>query len=382
MLRVESFVTSHLPGLQSLFNCHLSAVVPGWTLPAHVIAESLERDPCEYVTDPWIVERRTLCAVERGRVLAAAHLLRYGSGPEVSEGFRSAGALEWFLAWPPAPSSRYVFAYSFDEAAEAVLAAAVKQLSSWEVTRQYGGTNLPVPVVSGVPGQWPHISSRLEGAGFKPNPELEEVIYAGALEGPAAPAEPPVPGLELVVTTADGTVRLAGVLDGGTIGHCGWDLGAGRGGEFPALTAWAELADLWVEPAWRRRGSARGCSCVRPRGSASRASSGWCSPWPQRRSARVQAPSMPRLGGARLPAFSEATRGIRLLGKPPAELSRAAATANTETIVQPLCRAASPVGTLAGCRTATRGLSESDRLAGGGLCGRRGPWCSPLCSRR
>jgi len=254
MLRVESFVTSHLPGLQSLFNCHLSAVVPGWTLPAHVIAESLERDPCEYVTDPWVVERRTLCAVERGRVLAAAHLLRYGSGPEVSEGFRSAGALEWFLAWPPAPSSRYVFAYSFDEAAEAVLAAAVKQLSSWEVTRQYGGTNLPVPVVSGVPGQWPHISSRLEGAGFKPNPELEEVIYAGALEGPAAPAEPPVPGLELVVTTADGTVRLAGVLDGGTIGHCGWDLGAGRGGEFPALTAWAELADLWVEPAWRRRG--------------------------------------------------------------------------------------------------------------------------------
>ncbi len=78
----------HLAQVQVLVNTHLSAVVPGWGLPIAFIASRLRSDPDEFVTNPWVVERQTLCAVERGRVVAVAHLARYGAGPEVSDSFR------------------------------------------------------------------------------------------------------------------------------------------------------------------------------------------------------------------------------------------------------------------------------------------------------
>jgi len=38
--------------------------------------------------------------VENYRVLAAAHLLRYASRPDVSDYYRGAGSIAWFLTQP------------------------------------------------------------------------------------------------------------------------------------------------------------------------------------------------------------------------------------------------------------------------------------------
>lgn len=47
------------------------------------------------------------------------------------------------------------------------MAACIRQLEQWGVTRQHAGGELPVPGVYGVPAQWPHISALYERAGFR-----------------------------------------------------------------------------------------------------------------------------------------------------------------------------------------------------------------------
>jgi hypothetical protein len=73
----------HLPQVQRLINTHLSAMVPGWALSAAFIARRLQRNPAQDTLDPWVRACTALCAIARQRVVAAAHLLRYGDGPEV-----------------------------------------------------------------------------------------------------------------------------------------------------------------------------------------------------------------------------------------------------------------------------------------------------------
>lgn len=119
-MRVRHLEPPHLPQLLELVNVHLGAVVPGWALTGGFLAETLRRNYTEYITDPWVAERATLCAVEGHRVLAAAHLLRYGSGPEVSDSYRGAAEIDWFLTLP-----------GRDDAASATLSAARDLLASW-----------------------------------------------------------------------------------------------------------------------------------------------------------------------------------------------------------------------------------------------------------
>jgi hypothetical protein len=55
-----------------LVNVYLAAVVPGWTISKELLAETLQRNFAEYITDPRVAERATLCALEGHGVLAAA----------------------------------------------------------------------------------------------------------------------------------------------------------------------------------------------------------------------------------------------------------------------------------------------------------------------
>src|SRR5262249_56391422 len=64
----------HLPQVRDLINAHLGLLVPGWTLTDAFIAHHLRHNPGEAVTDPWMRERATLCALHGTRVMAAAHL--------------------------------------------------------------------------------------------------------------------------------------------------------------------------------------------------------------------------------------------------------------------------------------------------------------------
>jgi hypothetical protein len=76
-MHIEAFdADKHLLNMQGLINRHLEAVIPGWGLPAQVILRSLKRNHHETLIDPWVIERKTLCAMEGGKFMAAAHLLR------------------------------------------------------------------------------------------------------------------------------------------------------------------------------------------------------------------------------------------------------------------------------------------------------------------
>jgi GNAT superfamily N-acetyltransferase len=241
---VEWFRPEHLPQVRALVNCHLNAAVPGWSLPEAFIASRLEREPEEDVVDPWVVQRTTLCAVQRDRVVAAAHLLRYGDDERTSEAYRAVGEIAWLLAWPGA-----------EQAGVELLAAAREQLVAWKIREQWAaGGGLPVPVLSGVPDAWPHVAAILAGAGFRPTPERAEAIYGGELTGVPAPSAPPMAGLRLRRAVEDTTVRFAAALGDREVGVCECDLDLTLGGARPALSGWAELANLQVEPDRRGQG--------------------------------------------------------------------------------------------------------------------------------
>ena len=243
MLLIEPHRPFHLPQLHQLVNCHLSGVVPGWGLPASVIARSL-RLRRGTALDPWVVEQATLCAVDGRRLIGAVHLLRYGGGAEVGEGYRGAAEIAWLLFWPEAHA-----------AAERLLVGAHELLREWEATRVYAcDTSLPVPVVSGVPESWPHVSDALTRAGFAPVPSVEETLYGGELVAAGDPEPPPFPGLTVLRAVESGVHRFRAELDGAEVGGCSWSADLSLGGALPALAGWAELVTLRVGEHWRGRG--------------------------------------------------------------------------------------------------------------------------------
>jgi GNAT superfamily N-acetyltransferase len=240
---VESYRPEHLPQLRALINCHLNAAVPGWSLPEAFIASRLQREPEQYVVDPWVIQRATLCALEHDRLVAAAHLLRYGDQAKVSDAYRAVGEIAWLVAWPACA-----------QASVQLLTAAQAQLAAWEVRARWAAGGLLVPVLSGVPDAWPHIAAVLAQAGFRPTPERAEAIYGGELARVPAPSAPPVAGVRLRRVVGETTVGFVAVLDDRELGVCECDLDLTLGGARPALNGWAELANMQVEADWRGRG--------------------------------------------------------------------------------------------------------------------------------
>jgi GNAT superfamily N-acetyltransferase len=241
---VVSLAPDHLDQLTGLLNAHLDAVVPGFALPAAYLAERLTRDPGEAIVDPWVLRRRTLVAVERDRVVAAAHLLRYGATVDVGPAFRDVGEIAWLLAWPAAC-----------DAAEAVLAAGLRRLADWGAEAQWLCTgSMFVPTVSGIPDTWPHIAAILRAVGYAPEPEREEVLYAGRIDRLEPPPAPPIEGLVLARRMCDFAPRFAAELAGESIGLFDVRSDVTAGGMVPALAGWAEPWNLWVDERYRSQG--------------------------------------------------------------------------------------------------------------------------------
>ncbi|HEX2742603.1 MAG TPA: hypothetical protein VHM69_19340, partial [Rubrobacter sp.] len=140
-MRVGPFEREHLPLLLNLVNLHLAAVVPGLAISEAFLAGHLHRNLDEYITDPWVEERATLCAVEGHRMLAAAHLLRYGDDLQVGEYLRDVGEVAWFVFLPDR-----------DDAAGEVLSRVRGRLAAWRVTRRQAyGAGLPKMPLLGIP---------------------------------------------------------------------------------------------------------------------------------------------------------------------------------------------------------------------------------------
>lgn len=241
----------HIEQLVGLFNAHLDAVVPGFALPARYLADRLVRDPGESIVDPWVVRRRTLVALERPGLVAAAHLLRYGATAEVGPSYRDGGEVAWLVAHPSA-----------GEAAEALLTTGLRQLADWGAELLGVSTgSLFVPSVSGIPDTWPHVAAVVRAAGFVPDPEREEVLYAGDVTHLEPPSSPPLDGLVLARRMSDYAPRFAAELDGESIGVFDVSFDATEGGALPALAGWADPWNLWVDE--RHRGQGIGSWLVR-----------------------------------------------------------------------------------------------------------------------
>lgn len=178
-VEVRPFARSDRDQVTALANAHVAAVIPNVSISVNALMSQLEREPGEFLVDPWVRERVTLVAIQRSRVVAAAHLLRYGDDEHVSDSYRGTGEIRWLLCWPPAP-------YWPDSvtAAEALVSSCLAQLARWRPTTIYASGDLPAPGVYGVPEQWPHIRDIYLGSGFPPRGRVDWFRWE------AAPASP------------------------------------------------------------------------------------------------------------------------------------------------------------------------------------------------
>ena len=113
-------------------------------------------------------------------MLAAAHLLRYGEGPEVAENLRDVGEISWLIFLPDR-----------EDAAAELLSRVHEKLAGWPVARlQAYAAGLPKMPLLGVPDAWPHVASALAGAGYRPAHEDHRgALYGGPLAGVARVGE-------------------------------------------------------------------------------------------------------------------------------------------------------------------------------------------------
>ncbi|HVE92847.1 MAG TPA: GNAT family N-acetyltransferase [Actinomycetota bacterium] len=240
---IRLFTRADRDQLVELVNAHIAAVVPGWSLPVSALLAQLEREPAEYVVDPWVVDRVTFVAVVRDRLVAAAHLRRYGTDSRVMPDFYDAGEIKWLIGWPHRM-----------EAAHALAKACVGQLEKWGVKRQWASGDLPSPATFGIPDAWPHVRAVVVGAGFSDRAGHDGIRFAGTLDGLAPPGPPPVAGLTVRREVDNLATRFTGLLDGAVVGYVNAQGDLTGGGTVSRVTRWCALRERFVEPAYRRRG--------------------------------------------------------------------------------------------------------------------------------
>jgi ribosomal protein S18 acetylase RimI-like enzyme len=246
-VEVRPFRRSDRQQLAALVNAHVAAVIPGISLSVASVVSSLERDAGEYVVDPWVVERATLVAEQRQRIVAAAHLLRYGTHDRVGETYRDAGEIRWLLCWPAVP--RWPDAL---QAGDQLAQACVTQLDRWGVRRRYADGTLPVPAVYGVPEQWPHIREIYERAGFKAN-DRAEIVFVVAV-GTVPRWRPSLPGLNIRRTLGVNGTRIWALTGDTVVGYIEVDTNLGEANRAAGIATWADIGNLEVAEAHRRQG--------------------------------------------------------------------------------------------------------------------------------
>lgn len=245
-VEVRPFRRSDRDQLCQLVNAHAAAVVPGMSVSVSTVLSSLERQPGEFIEDPWVSERVTLVAEQADRVAAAAHLLRYFSDERAGKAARGVGEIHWLLFWPEAPARNPCWPDAA-EAAEALMAVCIRQLQEWSVTRQHAGGELPVPGVYGVPEQWPHVRAMYQRAGFAHTGHTE-IVYLARVDELPRPTEIPVSGLSVRRSVGMNGTRLSAVLGEDVIGYIEVEIldegeQLSRHGGWAAIGGWERSAD-------------------------------------------------------------------------------------------------------------------------------------------
>jgi len=239
---VRPFARSDRDQLTRLVNAHIATVMPGWAVPVSAVLNQLERQPGEYIVDPWVIDRATFVGIERDRLVAAAHVLRYGDEDRVSDDFRNAGEIAWLICWPHHVG-----------AGRAVRDAALARIDAWSVRVQYAGGSLPTPAAYGVSDSWPHVRRLYEEAGFSAG--QIEVQFVGPIDAvPAPAAEPPLAGLTVQRALGPLGTEFSAVLDGEVVGIFEVDDDLARGGSQVGMAGWADVGNHSVREDVRGRG--------------------------------------------------------------------------------------------------------------------------------
>jgi GNAT superfamily N-acetyltransferase len=245
-IEVRPFRRGDREQLTQLVNAHVQAIVPGVSVSVSTVLSHLEREPGEFVEDPWIDERVTLVAFQRQRLVAAAHLQRYASDARVSENYRDAGVVRWLVCrspeWPWADAAL---------AGDTLAAACLAQLARWRVRVRYADGSLPAPGCYGVPEQWPHVRAIYERAGFEHDGDLELVLFARVADLAGSDG-----GVEVRRSVGVNGTRFTAVVDGVDAGYLEVESLA-DGERLARLAGWADVGNLFVQKEFRRRGIAR-----------------------------------------------------------------------------------------------------------------------------
>lgn len=240
MTQILSFHKSHLPQLQLLINAHLGAAIPGWALPGNYITSTLESNPHEEITDPWVAERKTILGLVRDRVCAGAHILRYGDDTP----WKGVCEIAWLLFWPEE-----------SDAGDSVLEAVHEQMQKWNTSEARFGGTFAIPNLIGTPDTWPHIADLLERSGYSlPAANSNQSIYGGNLDTIALPGSPPVNGLTIHRTLGKFGTRFSAHLDNRSVSQCECVSDLTLGGQLPALAGWSELTELETDASLRGQG--------------------------------------------------------------------------------------------------------------------------------
>jgi ribosomal protein S18 acetylase RimI-like enzyme len=251
-VEVRPFRRDDRDQLAALVNAHIAAVVPGGSVSVARLLSQLEREPGEFIVDPWVRDRVTLVAVQRGRVVAGAHLLRYGGGEDVGASYRETAEIRWFLFWPEAP-------YWPDsvEAADTLLAACLAQLDRWGAPRGHADGTLPHPGVYGFSEQWPHVRAAYARAGFaQEDVGRVETVYVARVDELPRPAAPPFAELVAVRTLGIYGTRLSATLNDEVVGDVEVEI-LDEGERQARADRLADVGNLRVAEPHRRRGIGR-----------------------------------------------------------------------------------------------------------------------------
>ncbi|MET7453064.1 N-acetyltransferase [Streptomyces sp. NPDC005574] len=248
-LEVRPFHRADRDQLTELVNLHVAAVIPGVLVSTNTVLSGLERQPAEFVTDPWVSERATLVAEQRGTVVAAAHLLRYRSGPEVGDHYRDAGTVEWFVSRPEASSRS-----DAGEAADLLMSACLARLARWRVRVRYAEGALPAPAVYGLPRPWPHIRAVYDRAGFRHTGGTEVLLIARVEDLPRPETRP---GVTFERTLGECGTRFTAYERRRVLGFVEVDTALARPERHTRAPGLADIGNLHVTPAagagWEHR---------------------------------------------------------------------------------------------------------------------------------
>lgn len=247
-LTVRPFARPDRDQLTDLVNGHVAAVVPGVTVSVATVLARLERDPGEFIVDPWVAQRLTLVAEQRQSVVAATHLHRYAGDDRVPEHSRDRGEINWLVFSPDAP-----FWPDSEAAGRRLLSEALAVLSRWGVRRVGASGDLPAPGVYGVPEQWRHVHAALRDAGFTSAGRVE-TVWIARVEHLPAPTPAPLDGLVVERTLGTNGTRFSALLDGERLGYVEVDTRLEAGERSPRAQGLADVGNLHVVAEQRGRG--------------------------------------------------------------------------------------------------------------------------------